>query len=696
MKNKHISLSTKMFLGNILPLILASTFIIGSFLIVLNKTINTDIEKITKTSIENLDGKISTIIQGYETQIDYLRNIVKEKHDKETADLATKALTVNMPEDFSLYYGTLISRYEPGGFYSDSSGWNPDSDWLPPERPWFKDAVKNSGEFAITDPYVDTMTNSICTTISKDVKDENNNLLGVAAIDIILNNLSVAMSDIKISENAKAYIVNTDGLFITNDDTSFLMEKSIFDEPEFKKYNFSKDNFFNSANAIIKGGIFYGACKSSSTPWYIVVYGPVSDFTKNSYSAILKVLLIITAAIVTAMAILLFSAKASAKEFKLMAENCNEIAQGDFTKEVKEGSTKEAAELAEGFNNIIIDLSSLIKNIRNSASDIGYITENLSEASDVIGQSVETANGSVENVAQSVQTQICSVDKISQSVTEIVTQINNLKSEIENQDRTIDNSSDSIEIVANNLLAVNEKIAETSKDVSELVEFADKNKNELKNSVAQILEVKEKSKNLLDTNKMIASVASQTNLLAMNAAIEAAHAGAAGKGFAVVANEIRKLAETTSKQAKTSSESLKLIQTQIDTISDTSMDVEKAFENTIKKIGNISTSVDSLKSSAEVQGQKAQEILSALDNMKSSSKIVKSGTEKIVEVTTAASSICSELVNLNSSVEQNLTECKDAATTLLSAAIKITETVSKNNASVETLNHAISTFKVKC
>ena len=505
----------------------------------------------------------------------------------------------------------------------------------------------------------------------------------------------MAMSDIKISENAKAYIVNTDGLFITNDDTSFLMEKSIFDESEFKKYNFSKDNFFNSANAIIKGGIFYGACKSSSTPWYIVVYGPVSDFTKNSYSAIFKVLLIITAAIVTAMAILLFSAKASAKEFKLMAENCNEIAQGDFTKEVKEGSTKEAAELAEGFNNIIIDLSSLIKNIRNSASDIGYITENLSEASDVIGQSVETANGSVENVAQSVQTQICSVDKISQSVTEIVTQINNLKSEIENQDRTIDNSSDSIEIVANNLLAVNEKISETSKDVSELVEFADKNKNELKNSVAQILEVKEKSKNLLDTNKMIASVASQTNLLAMNAAIEAAHAGAAGKGFAVVANEIRKLAETTSKQAKTSSESLKLIQTQIDTISDTSMDVEKAFENTIKKIGNISTSVDSLKSSAEVQGQKAQEILSALDNMKSSSKIVKSGTEKIVEVTTAASSICSELVNLNSSVEQNLTECKDAATTLLSAASKITETVSKNNASVETLNHAISPFKVK-
>lgn len=389
MKNKHISLSTKMVLGNILPLVLASTFIIVSFLIALNKAINTDIKKITGISIENIDNKISAFIQKYEIQVDNLRNILQERHNKETADFAATALTVDMPDDFSIYYGTLISRYEPGGFYSDSSGWTPDDDWFPPNRSWFKDAVKNSGKFAITDPYLDSKTGSICTTISKDVKDKNNKLLGVAAIDIILDTLSATMAKIEISENAKGYIVNADGLFITNEDSASLMKKSIFDKPEFKKHNFNKDNFLDSANVMIKDGIFYGVCKSSSTPWYIILYGPVSDFTKSSYSAIFRVLLIIIVAITTATIILLFSAKASAKEFKLMAENCNEIAQGDFTKEVKDGSTKEAAELAEGFNNIIVDLSSLIKNIRNSANDIGHITENLSEASDVIGKALK-------------------------------------------------------------------------------------------------------------------------------------------------------------------------------------------------------------------------------------------------------------------------------------------------------------------
>lgn len=100
-------------------------------------------------------------------------------------------------ENLTLYYGTEISRYEEDGFYVDSSGWEPESDWEPAKRPWFKEAVSNSGNVIYEEPYVDTMTNAICTTLAIDVRDSKNKLNGVAAIDILLDDLSKVVDEIR-------------------------------------------------------------------------------------------------------------------------------------------------------------------------------------------------------------------------------------------------------------------------------------------------------------------------------------------------------------------------------------------------------------------------------------------------------------------------------------------------------------------
>lgn len=94
-----------------------------------------------------------------------------------------------------------------------------------------------------TDPYLDSKTGSICTTISKDVKDKNNKLLRVAAIDIILDNLFATMAEIEISENAKGYIVNADGLFITNEDSASLMKNQFLINMNLKSTTLTKTIF---------------------------------------------------------------------------------------------------------------------------------------------------------------------------------------------------------------------------------------------------------------------------------------------------------------------------------------------------------------------------------------------------------------------------------------------------------------------
>jgi len=502
MKRKRLSLSVQIVLSNVLPMVLLGTLMCLSFFLVLKQTFNNDIKQLTVTTVEKLDNQVSAILYENSSGVKYLRDLLKYDHSKETADVAVEAFTQGMPDDYSLYYGTLISRFEEGGFYSDSSGWIPDDDWLPPNRPWFQDAVKNPGKIVITDPYVDSMTGKICTTISADVRDDKNNLLGVCAIDLILDDLSNAVSNIKISENAKAYLVNNQGYFITHTDTKLVMEKTIYDDELFVKSGLSKDGFLTKENTVsIAGNNFFGVMKSSDSPWYIVVCGPVSDFTRGNYGIFSRVTLVMILIIIAASVLLAFLGRRIAKDFKKMVVVCKSISAGDFTQKVGNCSSKEAAELADGFNQFTENISSLINNVHFSTYGIDNVSKELENAAVVINQSVGTTNTTVENVSESVEKQIESVNQINDSVNDIVDQIENLNCEIESQDRIIDESCVSIGIVANNVIEVNKQIEKTSSDVAMLVDFADKNKNELKASVQQIMNVKQQSKTLLDNNQ---------------------------------------------------------------------------------------------------------------------------------------------------------------------------------------------------
>jgi methyl-accepting chemotaxis protein/ActR/RegA family two-component response regulator len=188
-------------------------------------------------------------------------------------------------------------------------------------------------------------------------------------------------------------------------------------------------------------------------------------------------------------------------------------------------------------------------------------------------------------------------------------------------------SSSAIEEMTANIHSVTQTLVENSKNVEELTEASENGKTGLQLVTQEIKEIAHDSEGLLEINSLMNSIASQTNLLSMNAAIEAAHAGEAGKGFAVVADEIRKLAETSGKQSKTTASMLKKIKASIDNITKSSEDVQSLFGAIDSGVKTVSEHEQNIRNAMEEQEIGGKQILDSIGRLRDITYSVKKGSD---------------------------------------------------------------------
>ena len=336
----------------------------------------------------------------------------------------------------------------------------------------------------------------------------------------------------------------------------------------------------------------------------------------------------------------------------------------------------------------------LLHKILDASDNLTVLGNDLTGNMDTTARSVTQINAHIESVKQQIITQAESVTETAATIEEIVRTIRQLNGSIEIQAESVARSSASIEQMTAHISAVTQRLEKNSIIMQQAhTQSIDGKKGaHIANDI--IAQIADRSGALLETSQVIQNIASQTNLLAMNAAIEAAHAGEAGKGFAVVADEIRKLAEESNAQGKQIGEVIKESLQIIEQMTVAGGNAEKTFDKVYELITNLSTQETEILASMREQELANREVLEAVKNITMATEEVKGGSAEMLKGGEEAAHEMHKLDDLSHAIATSMNEMASSAVQINDAVGKVNEITQENKRSIDGLAVEVSQFKV--
>ena len=574
------------------------------------------------------------------------------------------------------------------------------------DREWFR--VASSGKNFLSEPLMSRSLNKLTLIFAVPVYNDAHTLVGVLNAVILANSLSESISDIVVGKTGECYIIGLTGTIIAHKDTR-LVEKMYNPIEEAKNdstlasfaafiqhalnttdsnvgyYEFGSNSYIAS-NATIK-----------STGWGVIIRAPVNEFTETLTFLRRSISIMGNTILLLSLVIVYFIARQMVGPVKVAVAALKGIAQGegDLTVRLPITGNDEVTDLSRYFNETITKIGTSIKAVGGSSRVMEEIGSELASNMTETASAVHQISANIDSVKQQAMTQAASVTETDATVEEIIRTIKKLNESIETQAGSVAQSSASVEQMVANIASITQTLEKTDAAIKTLASATDDGKATIVSSNSITQKIAEESGSLMEASSVIQHIASQTNLLAMNAAIEAAHAGEAGKGFAVVADEIRKLAEDSAAQGKAITATLKTLTGEIETLSNASQTVEEKFTMIFNLSGQVKAMSDSLTEAMKEQENGSKEVLIAIKNINTVTTEVQAGSDEMLRGGQSVVAEMHNLSNLTRTITDSMNEMAAGAVQINNAVQEVHEIAQKNKQSIEELVKEVAKFKTE-
>ena len=650
------------------------------------------IDKATDTA-EIIDGRVNTMFQ-------FLEGIARMPVLRDDTITFREKMTILAEE---AKFNSLISEL----YITDKSGlmYNLDGTDLSFDgTQWFKASI-NGGK-KITEPYIDSQ-NNIFITFSLPVYDDNRNIIGVLGADVDGLWLSEQIKDIVVGKTGVCYIIDLDGVTIADPDPEVVKKQENSTEKAKNDASYSSIAAFEKramTETKPDTGYFYwykrldiaAFAQIKSTNWSVIISAPSNEFMGTVRELRLEMILIGIGILLSALLIVYFVARTMVKPVQTVVTALKNIAQGegDLTVRLPVHGNDEVTDLSEYFNETIAKIGASIRAVGLSSDEMEEIGAELASNMTETASAVNEISANIDGVKQQAMTQAASVTETAATVEEIVRTIKQLNGSIETQAASVAQSSSSVEQMVANIASIGQTLGKTDDVIRNLTTATGDGKATLVTSNTVTQKIAEESGSLMEASSVIQHIASQTNLLAMNAAIEAAHAGEAGKGFAVVADEIRKLAEESSTQGKTITATLKTLSGEIETLSASSKTVEEKFNAIFNLAEQVKDMSNRLTEAMREQENGSREVLTAIKSINTVTVEVQAGSEEMLKGGEGVAKEMQKLDGLTRIITESMNEMASGAVQINNAVQEVNEITQKNKRSIESLAAEVGKFKV--